>query len=85
MCRTKTCDAVAKLLAMCCVGRGCNGCNFCIYALRLSTYTIGSGTEIDFVGLANSPGMQVNHLCSCGCYVSLRTPRRTSGKHLSMH
>ena len=58
-CHKKTCVAVGKLLAMllvCCVCRGCNGRKFCMHALRLSTYTRGSGIEMDFVGLTNSPG-----------------------------
>ena len=48
----KTCVAVAKLLVMllvCYVDRGYNGCKFCMHALKLSTYTRGSGTDMDFV------------------------------------
>ena len=54
--RVLPCKLLVMLL-VCCVGRGCcNGCKFCMHALRLSTYTRGSGTEMDFVGLTNSPG-----------------------------
>ena len=53
------CVAIAKLLVMllvCCVGRGCIERKFGIHNLRFSMYTRGSGTEMDFVGLKNSPG-----------------------------
>ena len=50
--------AIAKLLVMllvCCVSRGSNGRKFCMY---VSTYTRGSGTEMEYVRLTNSPGKQ---------------------------